>query len=163
MQHLWAPWRVGYITDAQKHKKGCVFCRMLKDKKDEKSQILIRREFSFVVLNIFPYNNGHLLILPNRHVDDLSKLSQKEKQELWGLLEETKDLLDRTLKPAGYNIGINLGRIAGAGFPGHLHIHVVPRWNGDANFMPVVAHTKVISQSLNELYKLLNDAYKKRH
>jgi len=100
--------------------------------------------------------------LPYRHVSDLSQLRPEEKQELFDLLEEIKALLDKVLKPGGYNIGMNLGKMSGAGFPGHLHIHIVPRWQGDVNFMPVIGQTKVISQSLKELYRLLIHAHKTR-
>lgn len=162
MDKLWAPWRVTYITDILKKDKGCIFCRMVKEKKDRKNYVLIRKQHAYSVLNLYPYNNGHMLIVPNRHVDDLSKLAKSEREELFDLLDETKVLLAKALHPGGYNIGINLGRTAGAGFPGHLHIHLVPRWNGDVNFMPVTAHTKVISQSLKALYRELSHAYKKR-
>jgi len=107
------------------------------------------------MLNIFPYNNGHVMVAPNRHVASLDKLKEKELLELLKLINRTKNKLDKCLRPEGYNIGANIGRIAGAGFPGHVHIHIVPRWNGDTNFMPVIGNTKVISQSLQELYKKL--------
>ncbi|MCB9757292.1 MAG: HIT domain-containing protein [Candidatus Omnitrophica bacterium] len=155
MDKLWAPWRVKYVTELIGKTKGCVFCRMIKEKNDKKNLIFVRSELSFGVLNLFPYNNGHVLILPNRHVNDLSKLSEQEIMDLFCLLNYVKGLLQKTLKPAGYNVGINLGRAAGAGFPGHLHVHVVPRWKGDVNFMPVVAQTKVISQSLKVLHEKL--------
>lgn len=163
MDKLWAPWRVKYITKIVKEPKGCVFCRMLKEKNDKKNLIVIRRNNTYAVLNLFPYNNGHLLVLPNRHVNDLRKLTKPEREELLDLVEEVQTLLDKTLKPGGYNVGLNLGKVAGAGFPGHLHFHVVPRWKGDVNFMPVTAQTKVISQSLAALYQILIDANKKRH
>ncbi len=162
MDKLWAPWRVKYITKIIKENKACVFCRIIKEKNDKKNYILVRSKYSYSVLNIYPYNNGHLLIIPNRHVNDLKKLSKEERNDLMDLLELNKDLLDQVMKPQGYNIGMNLGRVAGAGFPGHLHVHVVPRWKGDVNFMPVTAGTKVISQSLTALYEKLIDAYKKR-
>lgn len=162
MDKLWAPWRATYINKISKKLNGCVFCRILKQKTDAKNHVVVRKETCYAVLNIYPYNNGHMLIVPNRHVDDLSKLKKNERDELLDLLEEIKKLLDREMKPGGYNVGINLGRIAGAGFPGHLHIHLVPRWYGDVNFMPVTADTKVISQSLDALHKKLTDAYKKR-
>ena len=162
MDKLWAPWRVKYITKILKEQKGCVFCRILKEKKDKKNYILTRTKHCFSVLNIYPYNNGHMLILPNRHVDDLGKLTKAERNELFDLLQETQKLLKKVLKPGGYNIGINLGRVAGAGFPGHVHIHLVPRWYGDVNFMPVMSNTKVISQSLKTLFEKLDDANKKR-
>lgn len=160
MDKLWAPWRVKYVTELIGKTKGCVFCRMLKEKKDAKNFIFARSRLSFAVLNIFPYNNGHILILPNRHVGDLSKLSKAETADLFELLNFSKGILDKAIKPAGYNIGMNLGRAAGAGFPGHLHVHVVPRWKGDVNFMPILAETKVISQSLIVLYKKIIDQQK---
>jgi len=163
MDKLWAPWRNNYITKVVKETQGCVFCDIFKEKNDKQNYIFIRFPQSFSVLNIYPYNNGHILIIPNRHVKDLSILKRHEREDLFDLLEETKSLVDEVLKPDGYNIGINLGRAAGAGFPGHLHVHLVPRWRGDVNFMPVTANTKVISQSLKVLYTKLNDAYKTRH
>ncbi len=160
MDKLWAPWRVKYVTELIGKTKGCVFCRMLKESKDSVNYIFARSPLSFAVLNLYPYNNGHILILPNRHVNDISKLSKEEIADLFALLNHAKGLLDKTIKPAGYNIGMNLGRVAGAGFPGHLHIHVVPRWKGDVNFMPVLAQTKVISQSLKVLYQKLSQQHK---
>jgi len=162
MDKLWAPWRVKYITKIVKRRKGCIFCAILKERKDKRNFIITRRKHTYSVLNIYPYNNGHILIVPNRHAYDLSGLKQEEKDELWALLEETKKLVDKTMKPQGYNIGINLGKAAGAGFPEHLHIHLVPRWPGDVNFMPVTGHTKVISQSLKTLHANLLKACQKR-
>ena len=164
MDKLWAPWRHTYIKSGPRkvRGKGSIFSKMIKEKKDKSNFIVIRREHAFMVLNIFPYNNGHVLVVPNRQVSDLSELSAEEKLCFYDLLEETKDLLQETLNPHGFNIGMNLGKISGAGIPGHLHLHIVPRWRGDANFMPVVAQTKVISQSLNELYKVLTHAHKRR-
>ncbi len=155
MNKLWAPWRSKYVTKIIGKEKGCIFCRMLRECKDKQNYILARTKHSFAVLNIYPYNNGHVLVVPNRHVSDFLKLTKEEKLDLFELLEKVKTKTDKTLKPGGYNIGINLGRVAGAGFPGHLHIHVVPRWKGDVNFMPVVGNPKVISQSLAALYKKL--------
>ena len=163
MQSLWAPWREGYITKVIKNQhKGCVFCDILKENKDVKNFIFLRMPLAYAVLNIYPYSNGHCLILPNRHVGDLSKLSSEELKEMMELLLRTKELLDKSLKPHGFNVGFNLGRMAGAGIPKHVHMHVVPRWMGDHNFMPVVCKTKVISQSLKGIYKLLIDANQKR-
>ncbi len=162
-KRLWAPWRSKYVTAIHKKSSGCVFCNILKSKADKKNYIFKRTEYCFAVLNIFPYNNGHILLIPNRHVNDLKKLKKEEKYDLFNLIEEAKDLLDKVLKPQGYNIGINIGRIAGAGFPGHLHVHVVPRWKGDVNFMPVTTDSKVISQSLNVLHEKLVYANKTRN
>jgi len=161
MDKLWAPWRVRYITKIHKKDQGCVFCRICRQKKDRENYILCRSRDSFAVLNIYPYNNGHVLIIPNRHVSKLSQLTHHERDDLMDLLDKSIRLLDSTLKPKGYNIGMNLGKIAGAGFPGHLHIHVVPRWAGDVNFMPVTAKTKVISQSLKILHAVLVKEHKK--
>ncbi len=155
MDKLWAPWRLPYVTKVVKENKGCVFCRILKEKKDTKNFIFIRSKYSFSVLNIYPYNNGHVLIVPKRHVADLSQLKKDEREDLLDLLEQAQSRLGKVLHPDGYNVGMNLGRVAGAGFPGHLHIHVVPRWRGDVNFMATIGETKVISQALKSLYKNL--------
>jgi ATP adenylyltransferase len=162
MDKLWAPWRVTYIAQILKKKKGCVFCTMFRQKTDRKNYVLTRSKHSYAVLNIYPYNNGHMLIVANRHVGDFEKLSREERMDMFDLLLSTKSLLQRALKPHGYNVGVNLGRVAGAGFPGHLHMHVVPRWKGDVNFMPVTAHAKILSQSLEALYRELSRAHKRR-
>jgi ATP adenylyltransferase len=163
MNRLWAPWRENYITKLTIKHKSCAFCRILAARKDKRHLIFIRKPYAYAVLNIYPYSNGHCLIVPNRHVGDISKLSQEEYAGLMGLLKEVKDLLQTALGPQGFNVGMNLGPIAGAGIPGHVHLHIVPRWRGDHNFMPVTASTKVISQSLSAVYKKLNDAYTQRH
>ena len=156
MQRLWAPWREGYITKVIQNKhKGCVFCRIIKDKKDAQNYVFLRSKLSYAVLNIYPYSNGHCLILPNRHVGEISKVTPEEFLDMMNLLIQTKALLEKTIKPHGYNVGFNLGRLAGAGIPKHIHMHVVPRWSGDHNFMPIVAGTKVISQSLKAIYRML--------
>ena len=122
----------------------------------------MRTQYCFAVLNIYPYNNGHVLVMPYRHVNDFDKLHETELIDLMNLVTACKKLLQKIFAPQGYNIGINLGRVAGAGFPGHIHIHIVPRWYGDVNFMPVTAGTKVISQSLKTLYERLMLAQKKK-
>ncbi|MCU0652375.1 MAG: HIT domain-containing protein [Candidatus Omnitrophica bacterium] len=155
MDKLWAPWRIKYITAAKKTKQ-CIFCRAAKSAKAE--YVVFKTKYSICLLNIFPYNNGHLMVAPRRHKADISKLSDKESIDLLQSLKRAKKLLDKTLKPDGYNIGMNLSAAAGAGFPGHLHVHIVPRWKGDTNFMPVACATKIISQSLDELYKILKNA-----
>lgn len=151
-----------YVTELIGKQKGCVFCKIDKAKKDKKNFVFVRTQYCYAVLNIYPYNNGHVLILPYRHVNDVSKLKKKESEDFWGLLNYTRELLDEVLKPDGYNIGMNLGKTAGAGFPGHLHIHVVPRWKGDVNFMLVVGNTKVMSQSLKVLHESLTRAHNKK-
>jgi ATP adenylyltransferase len=163
MKRLWAPWRETYVTQLTPKQKSCVFCRILAAHKDKQHLIFIRKSYAYAVLNIYPYINGHCLVMPNRHVADIDKLSSEEYAQLMELLKEVRGLLQTALKPHGFNIGMNLGRIAGAGIPGHVHIHIVPRWEGDHNFMPVTAATKVISQSLSVTYKKLEHAYTQRY
>ncbi|MBN1869882.1 MAG: HIT domain-containing protein [Candidatus Omnitrophica bacterium] len=160
MDRLWAPWRIKYVRNIGKNSNECVFCKIQREKKDQKNFVVTRAKHAYSVLNIYPYNNGHMLIVPNRHVSDLSGLRKEEREGLMDLLEAAKKLLDKTMMADGYNIGINLGKIAGAGFPRHVHIHLVPRWQGDVNFMPVTGHTKVISQSLKALHGQLLKATK---
>jgi ATP adenylyltransferase len=155
MDKLWAPWRIKYIS-AKKKRTGCIFCRAGKGVSGER--VIFKTKFSIVMLNIYPYNNGHLLVAPLRHIRDISLLSPEEALDLFACLKRAKSLLNRVLKPQGYNIGFNLERPAGAGIAGHLHMHIVPRWNGDTNFMPVVSATRVISQSLDELAARLRKA-----
>lgn len=156
MDRLWAPWRNRYIMSEKR--KGCLFCQVSKLKKDSDNLIILRSKFSFSMLNLFPYNNGHTMISPYRHVKDLRNLKKDEILDLIGLLNKMEFLLEKTLRPAGFNFGINIGKIAGCGYSGHLHIHLVPRFKGDVNFMPTIANTKVISQSLKDLYKSLKRA-----
>lgn len=153
-QRLWAPWRIGYIKNI-KREKGCLFCRVLKSKRDEKNLVLWRCDHAFVMLNLYPYNNGHVMVAPVKHVATLEDLDETETADLVKAVKKTKLLLDRALKPDGHNIGMNIGRAGGAGFDKHLHVHIVPRWVGDTNFMPAVADTKIISQSLDALYREL--------
>jgi ATP adenylyltransferase len=157
MDRLWAPWRIKYITS--KKSRGCIFCAALKSKNSQ--GIIFRSRYSFCTLNIFPYNNGHVMIAPNRHIRELSELADNELLDLFKSINTAKKVIDRALKPEGYNIGINISRNAGAGITGHIHIHIVPRWRGDTNFMPAVYNTKIISQSLRELQKILQTAYAK--
>lgn len=152
MDKLWAPWRMKYILGHRKQR--CVFCRICA--KTGGNRMLIKRSrLSFAALNAFPYNNGHLLIMPNRHIGEISRLTDEEILDMQKLLADMTRLLAKTLKPAGFNIGMNLGRTAGAGITDHLHWHIVPRFDGDTNFMPVIGSTKIISQSLDELRRLL--------
>src|SRR3989338_4118746 len=131
MGRLWAPWRVKYIKGLNKKTKGCIFCKIFRERSDSRNYIFKRTKYSFAVLNLYPYNNGHVLIVPNKRAGDVAKLRKEEKEDLWELLQTTKVFIDKALRPRGYNIGMNIGRIAGAGFPGHLHIHLVPRWGGE--------------------------------
>lgn len=160
MKRLWAPWRKTYIRPQKKEGKGCVFCRLFNSSQDSKNYILKRGKSCYAVLNLYPYNNGHILIVPNRHVDNPAKLTDSEKLEWLGLLDEIQEALIRTVKAHGFNLGVNLGRAAGAGIPKHLHLHIVPRWTGDSNFMPVISSTKVISESLDSLYEMMGKELK---
>lgn len=157
MDKLWAPWRNKYITS--KKQKGCVFCKALK--KDKADFLVFKTGFSLCILNIFPYNNGHLMVSPQRHVKDISELKEIELLDLFKAINTAKKLLEKTLKPHGYNIGMNISQDAGAGIAGHIHIHIVPRWRADTNFMPALFNTKIISQSLKELQRKLKITYAK--
>lgn len=153
MRQLWAPWRMEYI---EAHKGGeCIFCELAKADRDEEHFILLRGKLSFVVLNRYPYTNGHLLIAPLRHIGELNLLTELEVAELFHNLQRSVAVLKARLNADGFNIGLNLGRVAGAGVEDHLHIHLVPRWSGDTNFMPVLAGTRVISEYLKETFKRL--------
>ena len=160
---LWAPWRLDYIKDPDREPEpqpaGCFLCGYRDNPdNDAKNYVVLRGESTFVVLNRFPYNNGHLLVAPLAHKGTLEELSQSELLECLEQVRQMTGLLQQKLNAEGFNVGLNLGRIAGAGLPGHLHWHVVPRWSGDSNFMTVVADTNVIPQSLRSLYELLQDA-----
>jgi len=152
---LWAPWRLDYIL--QPRTGGCFLCQIREAGDDEANFVLTRRERCFVVLNRFPYNNGHLLISPYAHKAELTALDDEELAELTRVTRDMQRLLQEAIAPHGFNVGINMGPCAGAGVPGHLHVHIVPRWNGDTNFMPVTAQTKVIVQSLESLYRMLRE------
>jgi ATP adenylyltransferase len=157
MNKLWAPWRSEFIKIRKIN--DCIFC--LKNKgcrgrfKTATYPIIRKSKYCFAMLNIYPYNNGHIMVSPFRHVRDLKALNDAELLDIIRITRDMQVLLEKKLKPHGFNIGINTGRVAGAGYKDHLHIHIVPRWKGDSNFMPVVADTKVVPQSLKELYRIL--------
>jgi len=157
LERLWAPWRIRYILSPNKDE--CIFCKALKQNKDEANYILIRENKAFVVMNTFPYNNGHLMVAPLRHVGDIEKLDSEELNGMVKLVKKSVEVLKKTLKPDGFNLGMNLGKVAGAGVEGHLHIHIVPRWSGDTNFMPIISGTKIMSQALDEAYKMLKENF----
>jgi len=152
MDKLWAPWRAKFITS--KKQKNCIFCAASRKKNQS---LIFKTTSSICMLNIFPYNNGHLMVAPKRHLKDTRELNDSEVLDLMRAVDRAKSLLDKTLKPQGYNVGINHSAEAGAGITGHLHIHIVPRWKGDVNFMPVIFGTKVISQSLKEVARVLKN------
>jgi ATP adenylyltransferase len=156
-KNLWAPWRIKYIQGlSDSPKTGCFICHNQENPQDDdKNMVLWRTEKSIVILNRFPYNNGHLLIAPVRHIGELEQATDEELLEMVKLIRESQRALSAAIKPHGFNVGMNFGRCAGAGLPEHLHIHIVPRWDGDTNFMSVCSDTKVISQSLIELLEQL--------
>ena len=147
MDRLWSPWRMQYVSAADEQ-TGCIFCAALEGKEDELTHVLHRGEDAFVLLNAFPYNTGHLMIAPTRHAADLSELEVGERTALFELVTHSTEIVKGALKPEGFNVGINLGRAAGAGIPDHVHVHVVPRWAGDTNFMTTAATTKVLPEML---------------
>jgi ATP adenylyltransferase len=157
MDQLWAPWRLSYVVAAKTPaaEDPCFICHGLAAENDRQNLVALRTPLSTVLLNRFPYNNGHLLVAPRAHKGRLDQLTSAELLETMETLRRMVGVVDEVMKPNGYNIGLNLGHVAGAGLPGHLHWHIVPRWNGDTNFMPVLADVKVIVQSLDALYDLL--------
>jgi ATP adenylyltransferase len=157
LKNLWAPWRLAYVAGPEPPSAGnrCFICRGLEMQDDRRNLLVLRTPMCVVFLNRFPYNNGHLLVAPRVHKGELEELGLDEMSESMQVLQRMVRVLSQLLHPDGYNIGLNLGCAAGAGLPGHLHWHVVPRWQGDTNFMPIVSDTKVIPQSLDSLYDLL--------
>lgn len=154
-KNLWAPWRIKYIQTLEQ-KKGCFICEKAKTPAEDKENLLLwRTKHCLVIFNVFPYNNGHLLVCPLRHMPDLTQANDEELLEMMKLTEQCQRALTLAIKPHGFNVGMNFGRCAGAGLPGHMHIHIVPRWDGDTNFISVCSDTDVISQSMNELYEIL--------
>ncbi len=157
MRQLWAPWRLEYITGADEQ-DACVFCRATED--DDEAALVVRRgEHAFVLLNRYPYGSGHLMVAPYRHEREFGELSSEEALELHRLAATAIGALADALRPQGFNLGWNLGRIAGAGVVDHVHLHVVPRWAGDTNFMPVLADVKVIPEALEETRRRLAAAW----
>jgi ATP adenylyltransferase len=156
MERLWAPWRMEYIDSAREGEGECIFCDLPAEDDDEKNYILTRSGKAFAMLNKFPYNSGHLMIAPFRHVGEVEELENEEVLGMHNLLQRSLKALKEAMNPDGFNIGMNLGQVAGAGIPDHVHWHVVPRWSGDTNFMPVVAETKVLPETLDAAYRKIN-------
>lgn len=146
MEIIWAPWRMGYILGEKP--KGCIFCDKPKDDKDRENLLLARAKRCSVMLNAYPYNNGHLMVAPYRHVAALTDLTEDEISDIMRVAQQCVSVLQQEFKPDGFNVGMNLGRVAGAGIDDHLHLHIVPRWNGDTNFMSVLVDTRVVPESL---------------
>lgn len=157
MKRLWAGWRMAYVEKATTT-AGCLFCGLARRKPAPESLLLERNDDCLIVLNAFPYNCGHLMVAPVRHRGWIASLSDGEQAAVWDGLARSEEALRRAYRPHGINVGLNLGRPAGAGVVGHVHFHLVPRWNGDTNFMPVVADTRVLPESLDRTYARLKDA-----
>ena len=154
MEQLWAPWRMQYIKKADAA-EGCIFCNFPAEQKDDDNLIVLRGERTFIILNAFPYSNGHLMISPYRHTANLDDLEDADLLEMMTMTRRAVSLLKEAFHPDGFNVGVNMGRVAGAGIADHIHIHVVPRWSGDTNFMAVVGDVRVIPESLAAVYEAL--------
>jgi len=162
MNVLWAPWRLKYIlSTSTKKSEECLFCRVIREDNDAKNYVVYRGKLSYIILNAFPYNPGHLMVVPYKHVPTLELLDYNEGLEIFQLTQLSLRALREVYNPDGFNIGVNIGRVAGAGIEAHVHIHIVPRWNGDTNFMPVIGNVKVIPEALEDTYTKLKKAIEK--
>ncbi len=157
MEHLWAPWRAEYILEQKP--KGCILCENPGEEKDTKNLVLYRGKLNFIIMNKYPYNAGHLMVAPFRHVPSPEDFTEDELDEHYRLVKRCLTVLHEALNPHGFNVGMNLGKVAGAGIAEHCHTHIVPRWEGDNNFMPVLADTRVISQSMKAIYDQLKGKF----
>mgnify|MGYP003393239003 FL=1 len=153
MKRLWSPWRMKYVLNNKT--KGCIFCKMSEEKRDKKNYILYRGEHGYIIMNLYPYNNGHLMIVPYKHTHTIEKLNKAEASDFIELTGKSVAALKEAFSPDGFNIGMNLMEAAGAGIEAHIHMHIVPRWNGDTSFMPVLFETRVIPESLDDTYSKL--------
>jgi len=159
MDRLWAPWRIDYIKSEKE--KGCIFCDKPAEGDDRSMLILYRGENSFVIMNLYPYNNGHLMIAPYQHTDSTHELSSSSRSEIMELADQIMTIQKNIMNADGFNYGANIGYSGGAGIADHIHFHIVPRWTGDTNFMPVLGHTKVQMQGLQETYNDLRPHFDK--
>lgn len=157
MKQIWAPWRIEYIK--MEKPKGCVLCDKPKENDDTLNYILYRGDKNFVALNIYPYNPGHLMIAPYRHIANLEELTDEELHEHWQIVSRSLKVLREVFNPGGFNIGVNTGKAAGAGIEEHIHTHIVPRWHGDTNFMTIMSDARVIPQALAETYEMLKGKF----
>jgi len=161
MDRLWSPWRSQYIQTfgTAEEGKGCVFCDALASRQDDERYLVRRHRRCFTMLNLYPYNSGHLLIIPNSHVSSFHDLEDDAYREMTEVVRDWLRVLEKVMRPQGFNFGSNIGRVGGAGIDQHVHMHVVPRWSGDANFMPVIGDTKVISESMSDTMHKLRDGF----
>ncbi len=158
MERLWSPWRAAYVADDNRP-PGCFLCQKPAEQRDDENLILYRGGLAYVVMNIYPYNSGHLLVAPYQHISDLGTAEPALAAELMALVQRCLRAISAAYRPEGFNAGMNLGSAAGAGEPGHLHMHVVPRWEGDTNFMPVLAATKTLPETLQQTYAKLKPQF----
>lgn len=165
MKKIYAPWREKYVvraahkTNKERMEQDCVFCEQIKEDDDETNLILKRFKNTFVMFNLYPYNGGHLMVLPNKHWGTLDECPEEVRAELMESVTKSVEIIKKELTPQGFNIGLNMGEAGGGGIPSHLHIHIVPRWEGDTNFLPVIARAKTISVDLQKLYARLKSAF----
>lgn len=165
MKRLFSPWRSKYISTFknEKPRKGeSLFTRILRENRDEKNLVVIRKKHCFVLMNLYPYNSGHLMIVPYKQTSEIQDLSNEEYSEILETAAEMIAILKKIMKPQGFNFGANIGRVAGAGIDDHIHFHIVPRWNGDTNFMPILGDTKVVSEDMKATYKKITSALKQK-
>ena len=154
---LYSPWRLQYILSNKDEE--CIFCVKPSEDNDKKHLILFRSNFCFVIMNIFPYNNGHLMVVPSKHVSNLNGLNKEEINDLFETVQLCEDIITKVYSPDGMNIGMNLGKAAGAGIDEHLHVHIVPRWNGDVNFMSAIGGTRIIPESFEQAFSKLKEQF----
>jgi ATP adenylyltransferase len=157
MEHIWAPWRIDYIL--MEKPEGCILCEKPKEDKDRQNYILYRAKNNFIMLNSYPYNPGHLLVAPYRHVANLEELTEEERNEHFEMVSRSVAVLREAFHPGGFNIGANMGKVAGAGIDDHFHSHIVPRWQGDTNCITIMADVRVVPQALAEGYKILEGKF----
>jgi ATP adenylyltransferase len=159
MKHLWTPWRMPYLKRGPQPEAACIFCLKVQEDQDAKNHILHRGERCYVILNLYPYNNGHLMVVPYSHTARLDELDEAELLEMLTLTQKAIRILEAVYNPHGFNIGINLGTAAGAGIADHLHQHVVPRWSGDTNYLSIVGQTRIIPEWIDETYARLREQW----
>lgn len=158
-KYLYSPWRMSYIESVKE--SGCVFCLPQTGEKDSERMVLYRSTHSFVIMNLYPYNNGHVMVVPFRHISDLSELSAEESNDFFALVKKTSHIIQQAYHPDGINLGMNIGSAAGAGIAEHIHMHLVPRWNGDVNFMTSTGSTRVIPEDFEQSYNRLKEQFDK--
>jgi ATP adenylyltransferase len=157
MKRIWSPWRVMYIRN--QNPSGCIFCDKPKEDKDTENLILFRGKQNFIIMNAFPYNPGHIMVVPYRNIGKIEDLTPDDRNDHYEIVSRAVGVLREVSKTDNFNVGMNLGRVAGAGIADHIHTHIVPRWNGDNNFMPVIGETRVISESMADIYNKLKDKF----